>query len=315
MSETPKKTGPAVLAAGALIWREAQGRLELLIIHRPKYDDWSWPKGKQDRGETLPETAVREVREEVGLRITLGVPLAVTTYRVKQGRKDVHYWAAEAGSPARPQADGGEVDRLEWVSAKKARKLLTNRSDAEPLDRLVELHEAGDLRTRQIIVVRHAKAKPRSSWNRAEGDRPLAATGKRQAMGVWRVLACWQPQKVISSPWVRCMQTVAGYAQRYDLPVKEKKRLTEAEHQRKPGRVTKLVHGLFEGRSSVVVCTHRPVLPTVLEALREHASSAMSRSLPTKDPYLVPGEMIVVNQSLRHRSRTVSIEKVRPLDD
>lgn len=305
----------AVVAAGALIWRDHQGRLELLIIHRPKYDDWSWPKGKQDRGETIPETAVREVAEEVGLGITLGAPLAVTTYKIKQGRKDVHYWAAQLPAGKRPKADGGEVDELAWVSVKKARRLLTNESDVEPLDQLVELYEAGDLQTRQVIVVRHAKAKPRSSWNRAEGDRPLAATGKRQAMGVWRVLACWRPQKVISSPWVRCMQTVAGYAQRFDLPVKEKNRLTEAEHERKPKRVAKLIHSLFEGRSSVVVCTHRPVLPTVLTALAEHAPSSLARTLPQRDPYLVPGEIIVVNQSVRNRSHIVSIEQFRPLDD
>ena len=310
-----KPSFPAVVAAGALCWREREGVLEVLIIHRPKYDDWSWPKGKRDEGESVPQTAIREVAEEVGLSITLGAPLAVTTYQVKQGRKDVHYWAAHVPASAQAHQDGGEVDELRWVTPEQARDLLTNATDTEPLDRLVALHEAQDLRTRAVIVVRHAKAKPRSSWSRAEGDRPLAATGKRQAVAVGKLLAAWKPQKVISSPWVRCMQTVAGYAKAEGLAIKEKKRLTEAEHSRKPGKVEKLMEAVFESGTSTVVCTHRPVLPTVLAVVDRHLPKALRAQLPTEDPYLSPGEMIVLNVSRKHRGRVVSLEQVKPSDD
>lgn len=119
------KSSPAVIAAGAICWREASAGLEVLIIHRPKYDDWSWPKGKQDDGESIPETAVREVHEEVGLKITLGPPLAKTTYKVSRGKKDVHYWAAEIPVGKKAREDKGEVDRLEWVSPSAAREALT----------------------------------------------------------------------------------------------------------------------------------------------------------------------------------------------
>ncbi|MCP3424755.1 NUDIX hydrolase [Rothia sp. AR01] len=306
---------PPIVAAGAICWRERDGGIEVLIIHRPKYDDWSWPKGKQDRGESVPETAVRELQEEVGLRVTLGPPLATTTYSISRRRKDVYYWAAHVDPLAEAEPDGGEVDRLEWVKPSRARALLTNPTDAAPLDRLLELREAKDLRTRQIIVVRHAKAKPRSSWSRAEGERPLAATGKRQAVAVGRLLACWRPARVISSPWIRCMQTVAGYAQKYSVPVKEKNRLTEAAHGRKPEKVARLVHSLFDSSHSVVLCTHRPVLPTVLEALGRHCPKQLRAQLPSKDPYLSPGEMIVLNVSLKHRDRVISIEQVKPFDD
>lgn len=305
----------AVIAAGALCWRERDGELELLIIHRPKYDDWSWPKGKQDAGESIPETALREVSEEVGLRVTLGVPLAVTTYPVKQGRKDVWYWAAEIAPGVRAHPDEGEVDQLAWVTPGKARSLLTNASDLEPLDRLLELYEAGDLRTRAVIVVRHAKAKPRSGWTRAEGDRPLAATGKRQAMAVGRLLEAWQPQRVVSSPWVRCMQTVAGYAKAHGLQIKDKKRLTEAEHERRPDKVAKLMESVLDSSHSTVVCTHRPVLSTVLETLSGHLPEGLRERLPAKDPYLAPGEMIVLHLSRKHRDRIVSLEQVKPVDD
>lgn len=309
------KAKPAVIAAGALCWREGSQGLELLIIHRPKYDDWSWPKGKLDDGESIPETAVREVREEVGLKITLGVPLTTTSYRVSSGLKNVYYWASEIPQSKKPQVDDKEVDRLEWVSPEKARSLLTNSSDRYPLDRLVELYEADDLRTRQLMIVRHAKAKPRSSWSRAEGDRPLAATGKRQAHAVWRLLDAWKPSRIISSPWMRCMQTVAGYAKANGLPIKEKNRLTEAEHKRKPAKAAKLMESLFDSNHSTVVCTHRPVLPTILKVVGHHLPKELKAKLPAEDPYLAPGQMLVLDLSIKHRDRVISVEKIEPFDD
>lgn len=121
-----------IVASGALIWRMRDGALEVLIIHRPRYDDWSWPKGKQDPGESLAETAIREIREEVGLQVVLGVPLAVTSYPVGGRPKDVFYWAAELPDGARALADEGEVDELRWVTTDVARALLTNQDDLAP---------------------------------------------------------------------------------------------------------------------------------------------------------------------------------------
>ena len=135
-------TGPAaeVLAAGMLPWRQGADGLQVMVIHRPRYDDWSWPKGKLDPGETLPECAVRELAEEVRLDLRPGVPLAVTAYTLptRKGRgeqsKEVWYWAAEVvGQRAVP--DGDEVDEARWVSPDAARRMLTNESDAEPLAR------------------------------------------------------------------------------------------------------------------------------------------------------------------------------------
>ncbi|WP_237243158.1 NUDIX hydrolase [Rothia nasisuis] len=305
-----------VNAAGAIIWRRHHDQVQVLIIHRPRYDDWSWPKGKQDSGETLPETAVREIREEVGLTVILGAPLAVTAYEVKGKTKEVYYWAAEAPVGQKAAADEGEVDKLRWVSPKQARAMLTNSTDKEPLDALLRLEKEQNLRTRPVIVVRHAKAKPRASWAGAEGERSLAATGKRQALAVGRLLEAWAPERIISSPWVRCMQTVYPYSKAFGVSIKEKRALTEAHHARSPKQTRKVVESLFEKRDkSVVLCTHRPVLPTVLEVFGGQLGKRLRPHLPTSDPYLKPGEMWVLQVSVAHPKTVISLEQIKPFDD
>lgn len=305
-----------VTAAGALIWRRHRDQLELLVIHRPRYDDWSWPKGKQDPGETLPETAVREVQEEVGLDVVLGAPLTVTSYPVKKRSKEVFYWAAELPAGAKAKADEGEVDELRWVSPEEARGMLTNRTDIEPLDALLALYRDGLLHTRPVMIVRHAKAKPRSTWTEAEGERTLAATGKRQALAVGRLMGAWAPEKLISSPWVRCMQTVYPYAKASGLPIKEKRALTEANNQRSPKAAARVVDSLFDKHDrSVALCTHRPVLPTVLGVLKGHLNDTLAQHLPTDDPYLKPGEMWLLQVSLHSPKTVVSLEQIKPFDD
>lgn len=314
-TETVPPAGPAdVLAAGALCWRARKGRLEVLLIHRPRYDDWSWPKGKMDPGETVPETAVREVREEIGLEITLGRPLPTIRYQVAAGAKDVYYWAAKAdGMRALP--DGKEVDAVMWCGPEKALELLSNPSDREPLEALSTAHGRGDLDTWPLIIVRHAKAKPRSAWSRAEGDRPLAATGRRQALAVQRLLMAWQPSRIVSSPWLRCVATVSPYVKATGTKLKLDDALTEAKHQRHPRKTAASVEGLFDKHRPVAVCTHRPALPTVLAQLAGHMPGRLRALLPETDPYLTPGEMIVLQVSSSNNSRIVSYERYKPFDD
>lgn len=308
-----------ILAAGVLPWRENGRGLEVLIIHRPRYNDWSWPKGKLDDGETLPECATRETLEEIGLRVTLGLPLPSIHYTVGKGTsKEVWYWAAEA-TRLEPTPDGGEVDRTAWVTPDEARHLLSNDSDKEPLDALVSAYERSILRTAPFIVLRHAKAKPRSTWSRAEGERPLAATGRRQALSVAQLVAVWSPERLVSSPWRRCVETITPYVKKSRRNLKTITAFTEKSAKSKPKRTRKETRALLDKRRSTLLCTHRPVLPLVMAELEEAVTTrdahAILASLPTKDPFLKPGAIIVAQQALDRSGRIVSIEHYDVWDD
>jgi len=126
----------SVKAAGGVLWRRGPNGPETLLIHRPRYGDWSFPKGKLKRGESDEEAALREVEEEVGVRASLGRELAGTSYRDLKGRqKTVRYWAIELPEGAEPIAGDG-VDEWRWAPLDEAAQELTWARDREVLDSL-----------------------------------------------------------------------------------------------------------------------------------------------------------------------------------
>jgi 8-oxo-dGTP diphosphatase len=325
VEELPKEDTPApgpaplagpvtVTAAGALCWRIRGEALQVLLIHRPRYKDWSWPKGKLDEGETTPECAVREVREEIQVNVKLGIPLPTVHYRVPSGIKEVFYWAARLDKEE-PVPDGSEVDKTAWCTADEALERLSNPADRAPLEELITAYSRGDLRTYPFVVVRHAKAKPRSSWSRAEGDRPLAATGRRQALAVCRMLAAWGPKRVATSPWVRCVQTITPYIDANGGKIRVVPALTEHAAERNPKKARAAIEALLDKHKAMAVCTHRPVLPQVLQVLETRMSPELADQLPSADPYLRPGAVLVCQVSVQHPGRIVSVEQFDAYDD
>lgn len=294
-----------VLAAGTICWRTGDGGLEVLLVESARWGDWSWPKGKLEAGESLPECAVREVAEETGTRVVLGVPLPGVTYVLPDGRaKTVRYWAARVRETGRRTAPDDEIAAVEWLSVAEARERLTRPGDLAPLAELVTLHELGQLDTRPLLVVRHAKARSRSKWPGAEADRPLTATGRRQARSLAGLLACWAPERVLCSPWARCMQTLEPYLGRPDagppgarapevVPL-----LSEDGLEHDPERVGTAVADLLHEPGGAMLCTHRRVLEAVVQALARAGGEEVRRQLPDGDPWLSPAEVLLVHVQL-----------------
>ncbi len=260
-----------VLAAGTLPWRRRRGELEVALVHRPRYDDWAWAKGKVDPGELFPVTAVRETREETGHEVRLGRPLPTTTYtfRDSKGRlalKEVRYWAAEVtGGTGTLDA---EVDEVAWLPAPAAAERLSYPHDRDQLDSLVRADEAGRLSTWSLAVVRHAKAQPRKGWTGDDQLRPLDDRGRDQAVHLVPLLAAYGLSRLISSPSVRAADTLAPYAVTVGQPLRFKPGLSEEGFAEDPGRAVHHVERLLERGTAAALCSHGPVLPALAQVLR-----------------------------------------------
>lgn len=311
-----------VQAAGALVWRERDGRIELPLVHRPRYQDWSWPKGKLDPGELLPTAAVREVCEEIGVPVVLGVALPSIAYPTSDGKaKRVHYWAARVAEPGDEAAltlrgevepaSPAEIDEVVWVSPTAAADLLTRRADRAPLERLMWLHERGRLKTAAVVVARHGRAQRRSAWKGGEETRPLTGQGRAQASAMVPVLSAFGVVEVVTSPWERCLRTVTPYADAAGLPVRTVDALTEAAFKEDPAKAAAVVDDLLQDPRGVVVSTHRPVLRSVVDTVNEATRRWTFGALPTKDPWLKTGEMLVCHVSDGSGPRVVAVERHR----
>jgi 8-oxo-dGTP diphosphatase len=169
---------PTIYAAGAVLWRLNDGNeVEIALIHRPRYDDWSLPKGKLDANETMISCAHREVMEETGYSAVFGPELGFATYEVEGGSKYVKYWSAQAvGEPA-GKPDPQEVDEILWLTPTQARKKLTLDDDRSIVDFFLEFGTG----TTPLVLLRHAKALKREDWDGDDDDRPLALVGQIQA--------------------------------------------------------------------------------------------------------------------------------------
>lgn len=305
----PGRPGETVEAAGVLLWRRSASGLDVLMVRSAKHGHWSWPKGRLEPGETLPECAVRETVEETGLRPRLGVPLGRAGYRLPDGRpKVVHHWAARIADggadadgaaddgPLRPPAGAaGEIAELAWVPVTRAADRLAFAEHHLPLHELTALEANGRLDSRPVLVLRHASARSRQAWDGNDADRPLSGKGRRQAAALPGLLGCWQPSRLLSSPWRRCMDTVTPYATAAGLSLVTDSGLSESGHRKAPPVAAARVEELVAGDEAALLCTHRPVLGAVLGAVEGHATPGVAAGLPTDDPYLRPAELLVAH--------------------
>jgi len=291
-------------AAGGIVWRRAQSvelasgkeavGIEVLVIHRPSYDDWTFPKGKSDPGEALQQTAVREIHEETGLTVRLGHPLPRVDYRVASGRKQVSYWCARTTGNETPVfVPNKEVDELRWVRPREATRLLSYDHDRELLDTFREMRDRNAHRTRTLVVLRHAKAQARDEFTGDDVDRPLTRAGVDDASGrIAALLGAYGVRRVVTSPAIRCAKTVEPYAHGISTFLEIDDRLGE---DTRPRQVDRSVQSVVDRKKPVVLCSHRPTMPWVFDALGI-------------DPVdLKPGQAVVVHH---RKGRVFATERI-----
>ncbi|MDY1006140.1 NUDIX hydrolase [Curtobacterium sp. CFBP9011] len=262
------QSGP-VLAAGAVVWRDQDGEPLVLLIHREHHKDVSFPKGKVDPGESIPEAAVREIDEETGYRVHLGAPLGLAEYVLPSGRdKVVHYWSARVSRKEAERAgafrSNDEVAAVEWVSIDDARARLTYERDVAILDRFAERAAVNEHDTFALIALRHAKTVPGSDWDGPDATRPLLPLGRAQARAAAAPVAAFGPKKIVSSTAARCLATVEPLSARTKVGVSDTPDISQDAHERGTADVKGVVRKRLDKAKTAVLCSHGPVLPDIV---------------------------------------------------
>ena len=310
-------TEATTLAAGAAIWRPAADPAEdaeVLLVHRPAYDDWSLPKGKSDPDEHILLTAVREVWEETCVRPVLGPRLPTVEY-ISWGRpKQVSYWSSF--SDGHEAAPGNEIDAVSWLPLGQAREQLAGTHD-DPV-----ISAFRPLETVPLILVRHASAGRKADWSGPDCLRPLDAAGVAAARVLASLMACFAPAaRVISSPALRCTDTVRPYAAGFSGTVETEPCLSpygpSTDFSSRTGladSLRRLLSRLLTERRPAVLCLHRENLPDVLA---EACSVLGAPTAVPADPALPKGGFWVAHASVggiagASRPELASLERYEP---
>ena len=256
-TDTVTELPAEVRAAGGVVLR-GEDDPHVLVVHRPTHDDWSLPKGKLDPGETWQQAAVREIHEETGVTARLGVELSPTRYTDRHGRDKVVRWWRTHLVDVRDRDADDEVDAVRWLTPDEAHDRLTYASDR---DRVTEALRRRHDRT--VLVVRHAHAGDRDAWDGDDRHRPLSPTGMAQTSGLVRLLAPYHVARVVSSPLVRCLQTVEPLARERALTVTTEDRLAEGAA---PPSTWEL---LTDSGTGTVLSSHSDVIGAIVHRLRD----------------------------------------------
>jgi 8-oxo-dGTP pyrophosphatase MutT (NUDIX family)/phosphohistidine phosphatase SixA len=278
-----------IKAAGGVAWRPGpDGRPQILLVHRKRYDDWSLPKGKTEPGELLPVAAVREVLEEGGARLALGRRLVSVRYQVGGRPKRVHYWAARVASLDERAVPNSEVDEIAWVDAARAVEHVSYRHDHGVLADFTRL----PAQTVPLILLRHAKAVQKSAWKHADHRRPLDDAGRADAKALAELLDCFAPAvgsarhpALITSPAARCVETLRPFAELSGAPLREEPSLylhhqppmTDAADSSRS--LAALAAAVLAAGEPAIICAHRENLPHLQTAVL----AALGIVLPASD--------------------------------
>ena len=246
-------------AGGLILHRSGKGNLKILVVHRPSYDDWGLPKGKADKGESPEETAIREVLEETGYECRIVAPLETTRHRISNGVKEVRWFAMRPlpSSPGFKQNE--EIDRIRWVSRKKAKEILDYKNDRLLIKNADYKHLT---QTGTIFLLRHAAAGNRDKWMGEDQKRPLTKKGRKQSELVSKSLAAKEIERIVTSPYERCIETVKPLAKRIGAKLEISEALGEGPDI---DAAYELVDSLVG--QNTVLCSHGDVIPAVMNRL------------------------------------------------
>jgi 8-oxo-dGTP diphosphatase len=252
---------PDIRAAGGVVWQPRNRHVDVAVVHRPRYDDWSLPKGKLAEGEPPLIAAVREVGEELGSAVAVSRRVGAVTYRVPDGRKTVTYWAMRhLGGSFVP---GHEVDAVAWLSPSAALARLSYEVDR----RVLADFAAVPLPDSMILLVRHAKAGKRSEWRGADSERPLEPAGIAQTARLTRLLLPFAPNRIVSAEPLRCRQSVQPLADRLGLAVRVDPAFGDASYAHAPSASEDALLALGKPGKVTVVCSQGTTIPGLIDRL------------------------------------------------
>lgn len=286
-------------AAGGVLWRPAQGGLgvEIALVHRPKYDDWSVPKGKLRADEHPLLGALREITEETSFVGQPGRMLGEIHYLKEGTPKRVRYWAVRA--LAGQFVSGDEVDQLVWLPPREALAHLTPERDSP----IVESFAMNARPTVTCVVVRHGSAGQRETWVGDDRERPLDELGHGQAEVLAKVLEAFGVQRVLSADVLRCLDTVGPFAASRGIMIESEPLLSESGYAAAPQAAVARLLSVLTAGERVVVCGQGKSIPPLLRGVCDALNVPACSSSTPKGAFVAlhfdaenPGELLAIDE-------------------
>ena len=279
-----------VEAGGGIVCRYNSNVIEVAVVHRPRYDDWSLPKGKLEVGETPLAAAVREVREEIGADVVVSRRVGTVRYSIGATPKRVTYWAMRyRDGEFRPNP---EVSSVEWLPFGQAVQRLTYDVDRAVLTDFASMPEPDAV----IVLVRHAKAGKRATWNGPDDLRPLDPNGIRQAKRLRTLLTLFGPDRIYAAVPLRCVQTVEPLAEALDLTIEVDAAFSDDTYVRSPATTQTALLSVAKPGTCSVVCSQGLAIPELVDQLGPGIRNSDTKKGAFWVLCLVDGEVIAVDR-------------------